>query len=408
MIKLSYATNGLISLDLISAIDEVDKAGYDGIELSFHKTQFNPYEFTEKDLIQLKFEFKKRRIKPACISTATFFFLSERPHEPSIMCIDQAGRKQRIHLIKRGIEIAKVLDVPIITFGSGFIREDHIWNPSIDPKKLLIEGINECLEDIGDKILVIEPEPGMYIETINQAIDLIEEVNSPNFRLHVDICHLFCSEKDYISSLARAVPYTKYLHISDTTDGSNLKLLEVTGEVNLDFDFASYLLYFKETSDFLFINNDRAIYFYDRYPSEIDKEKIRAYSNNGVEFIDYNKLYRGPSEKDPEINTYIVSVPGLSFCVLDRAVPILKYLRDGSIILDKMVANTLTGKVHFHEIPGVGQVNFRKCFEVLEDRYFDGYATVELYHHINNWEKALKDSLRCLKQCLKQKEEVLC
>jgi glutamate-5-semialdehyde dehydrogenase len=33
-------------------------------------------------------------------------------------------------LVKRGIEVARKLEVPLVTFGSGFIREEHVINPS--------------------------------------------------------------------------------------------------------------------------------------------------------------------------------------------------------------------------------------------------------------------------------------
>jgi sugar phosphate isomerase/epimerase len=57
-----------------------------------------------------------------------------------------------------------------------------------------------------------------------------------------------------------------------------------------------------------------------------------------------------------------------------------------------MVANTLTGIVHYHEIPGEGTLDFASSFMALVGHGFSGYATVELYHHVGSWEKALHDS----------------
>ena len=47
MIKLSYSTFGLTDLDFLHSIEVVDKAGYPGIELSFHRDQFNPFDITD-------------------------------------------------------------------------------------------------------------------------------------------------------------------------------------------------------------------------------------------------------------------------------------------------------------------------------------------------------------------------
>jgi sugar phosphate isomerase/epimerase len=66
--------------------------------------------------------------------------------------------------------------------------------------------------------------------------------------------------------------------------------------------------------------------------------------------------------------------------------------------MDKMVANTITGIVHFHEIPGEGTLDFEASFKALKDNGFTGYASVELYHHVASWEKALADSFEHLSQ----------
>ncbi|TAL95881.1 MAG: hypothetical protein EPN69_05095, partial [Rhodanobacter sp.] len=108
--------------------------------------------------------------------------------------------------------------------------------------------------------------------------------------------------------------------------------------------------------------------------------------------------YAGGSPLDDEIFTYLISVPGLSFDVLERARPIIAYLRGARNppLVERMVANTLTGVVHFHEIPGEGTLDFAASFRALTDHGFSGYGAVELYHHVASWEKALADSYRHL------------
>jgi len=406
----------MVNLNLMDAIDALEKAGYPGVELAFHMDQFNPFEMRDEDLSALRKHLEKRDIKPSCISTATLFFLADRPHEPSAMCVDPAGRRQRIGLIKEGIRVARALDVNIVSFGSGFIRQEHVNNPHFDPEALLIESIHECLAFIGDDdiTLTIEPEPGMFIETIDQGLNLIDKVNSDKFRLHIDICHAFCSDVNYVDAIAKAAPLTSYLHVSDTTDGYNLKILQMADGLELDFEFASYLLYFPETADFLLLDQSRAAYFYSKRLGNKSAERIRdiAKAHNGagdVIFVAYDDLPTGSSVFDDEIFTYALSVPGLSFYVLDRAKPIIRYLREadrsdeGLPFLDKMVANSLTGKVHFHIIPGDGQIDFAGCFRALTDNGFDGYATVELYHHIDVWENAVTRSYDHLSKCLPAK-----
>jgi len=411
VINLSYSTFGLTNLEFLDAIDVVDKTGYQGIELSFHRDQFNPFELTDEDITKIKQQFETTGVKPVCIATASYFFLPARPHEPSMLCPDLAGRKRRINLVKRGIEIAKKLNVPFVSFGSGFIREEHVVNSSINPRELLIDSIRQCLQEVkreDDITLLIEPEPGMFIETLDQGIHLINEINSPRFKLHLDLCHMYCTEHDYIAALAKAAPYAKYLHISDARDGCNLKIIKRSAQMAFDLNFASYLVYFPENADFLLLDKKNPIYFYDNPLTKEQKKHIEGIAGmanvkEAVDYVDYNRLYAGSTKFDNEIFTYLISVPGLSFDVLERAKPVINYIREtknsnGKILMDKMVANTLTGIVHYHEIPGEGNLDFEACFKALNDNGFSGYASVELYHHVASWEKALVDSFKHLSQ----------
>ncbi len=411
MIKLSYSTFGLTDLDFLHSLEVVDKAGYPGIELSFHRDQFNPFDITDEYLTAIKKRLESLKVKAACVATASHFFTPSRPHEPSLMSPDLAGRKRRIDLVRRGIDVARKLGVPLVTFGSGFIRDEHVTNPSVNPRELLVDSIHQCLRSVRDDediTLLVEPEPGMYIETLAQGIDLVNEVNSPRFQLHLDLCHNYCSEQNYLAALAQAAPYAKFLHVSDAQEGYNLKLVKMSENLTLDLDFANYLIYFPEYAEYLLVDRDHPIYFYDEIPGrEQEKciESILASVNisRPPTLVDYNKLFAGTSPFDSEIFVYLISVPGLTYDVLERARPILIYLRstkdaNGKLLMDKMVANTLTGIVHFHEIPGEGTMDFAASFKALTDNGFSGYASVELYHHVQSWEKALNDSFRHLSQ----------
>lgn len=409
MIKLSYSTFGLTNLDFLDSIDVVDKVGYPGIELSFHRDQFNPFEITDEYLDRVKKHLEARKVNAACIATASHFFTPQRPHEPSLMSPDLAGRKRRIDLVKRGIHVARRLNVPLVTFGSGFIRDEHVSNPSVDPRELLVDSIHQCLKELRndeDITLLIEPEPGMYIETLEQGMSLVNEVNSPRLQLHLDLNHNYCSEKDYLGALAKAAPYAKFLHVSDSQEGYNLKLVKWTDGLTMDLGFAKYLVYFPDTADYLLVDPDHPIYFHDEMPDVERKKRIESILGSvdisqTPAFVDYNSLFAGTSPFESEIFVYLISVPGLSYDVLERARPIIIYLRstkdaNGKLLMDKMVANTLTGIVHFHEIPGEGTMDFAATFKTLRDNGFSGYASVELYHHVASWEKALDDSFQHL------------
>ena len=407
-LQLSYSTFGLTDLDFLDAVDAVARAGYAGIEIAFHRRQLNPFDIGDDELAAVRKRLDAANLAPACVATASHFFTPSRPHEPSLLSPDLAGRKRRIDLIKRGIHFARRLGAPLVTFGSGFIRDEHVSNPSVNPYELLVDSIQECLREIRDDediTLLIEPEPGMLIETMEQGLGLIKAIGSARFQLHVDLCHAYCSENNYLAALAEAAPATRYLHVSDARQGYNLKIVKDAEDLQFDLHWAATLVYFPDTADYLLVDRDHPLYFCDAKPGRARRQRIDALlAQSGVQnapaYIDYPSLYAGASPLDDEIFTYLISVPGLSYDVLERAKPVIAHLRGvrDPPLVNQMVANTLTGIVHFHDIPGNGTLDFAASFAALTSNGFSGHASVELYHHVGSWEKALRDSYRHLAQ----------
>lgn len=406
MIDLSYSTFGLTNLPFLDAIAAVAKAGYAGVELSFHRRQFNPYNLTAAGLDDVRRQLERSRIAPACLATASHFFNPQRPHEPSLMTLERAGRERRIDLIKRGIRIARHLGVNLVTFGSGFRRDDHVRNSWIEPREILIDSIRLCLQELRDSddiTLLIEPEPGMVIETLDDGLALLDAVDDERFALHIDICHAYCSDTDYIAALGRAAPRARYLHISDARAGWNLKVREYHRGMSFDLDFAATLVYFPQSADFLLVDRQHPHYFHTRTPTAAMLGQAKdLLAHAGVHqlprLIDYGQLHAGASRFDDEIFTWLISMPDLSFDVLERAWPIVAFMRGahGTALIDSMVANTRTGIVHFHEIPGEGTLDIAASFKALNDHGFNGHGSVELYHHVASWQQALEDSYRHL------------
>jgi len=405
-IHLAYSTFGLTNLDFSAALDAVDRAGYEGVEVSFHRRQFNPFNLGDDDLRAVGRHLSRLRVKPACVATASHFFDPQCPHEPSLMALEVAGRKRRIDLVKRGIHVARMLGVNLVTFGSGFVREDHVAHPEIDPTELLVDSIRECLAEIHaeeDITLLIEPEPGMHIETLAEGLALMRAVDSPKFKLHIDICHAYCSEANYIQALGEAAPHARYLHISDAREGWNLAIRHDSDALTFDLAHASTLVHFEDTADFLLVDPAHAIHFADGQPSaarlrRIDELLARAGTQAALQTVAYASLPTRRGPLDDEIFTYLISVPGLSYDVLERARPVIAYMRgaQGAPLIERMVANTRTGIVHFHEVPGDGTLDFAASFKALTDQGFDGYGAIELYHHVDGWEQALAASYRHL------------
>src|SRR5258708_36096399 len=142
MVKLSYSTFGLTDWDLLKSVEVVDRAGYAGIELAFHRAQFNPFELTDDYLARIKERFAPLSVKPACTATASHFFTPSRPHEPSLMSPDLAGRKRRIDLVRRGGEGGPKMGVSFVPFLRSITPEEHRLKSARNPRPLLLLNID--------------------------------------------------------------------------------------------------------------------------------------------------------------------------------------------------------------------------------------------------------------------------
>lgn len=365
---------------MLNSATEIMQAGFSGAELCFSKDQFDPFKLTDKDLAQLKNKLESSKINLVAISTATTFYLSDVAHEPSVLSTDKAERQKRIDVIKQGIRVAQILGIQCVSFQSGYLRSYHKNLSESEINELLISAIQEvldCIESNSNVTLVIEPEPGMYIESIQEAINLIDAVNHKKFKLHVDICHTYCTEKNYLQSIEDAAEYTAYMHLADIRDGFNLKLRAIETEEDAikteDKAVNGELFYVKDKDEFIFVSALKRTNI--TKAMEMNDAKVSA------SIVRENKAY-------------LDSIELLEASLLERTKPALNYLRESGIIRDP-ICNTIQGKVHYHEFPGEGEIDFSRVMDILTEKY-NGYVTVELYNHATEWETVLPDSLKYL------------
>lgn len=124
MFKLSFSLNSADLLPIEEVCDQLLKSGYSGVELSFQYGQFDPFSISEARVEELRCYFARALIKPVCISTATTKFLSSVPHEPSLINIQEKNRAHRATLIGYGIALAEKIGVPLVSFQSGYLRDE--------------------------------------------------------------------------------------------------------------------------------------------------------------------------------------------------------------------------------------------------------------------------------------------
>ena len=106
---------------------------------------------------------------------ARFLLDSRRKHQPTLISPAPDERAYRLEFLERAIYIAAALESPIVSFWSGTPVDDAPPEVLMDR---LVEGC-QALADIAAEQgvrLAFEPEPGMFIDTMDRFADLCERV----------------------------------------------------------------------------------------------------------------------------------------------------------------------------------------------------------------------------------------
>ena len=64
-------------------------------------------------------------------------------------------------------------------------------------------------------LLLIEPEPGLLLETTDQYLELAEKVNAPSIGLNFDVGHAFCVSEDLPRAIANLAGQIRHYHVED-------------------------------------------------------------------------------------------------------------------------------------------------------------------------------------------------
>lgn len=227
--RIAYNANGLRSLQLEEAIARAAEAGYDGLELSLHPAHLLPGESPQR-LARIRRALAAHSLEAPSLATGGDLLLSPERFEPSLISPEAEGRERRLGFLFSAMDLARALEVPVVSFASGIRR------PSLPPAAAwdhLRRAVEALLARAGDLVLALEPEPGFLVETNDQACALLAELDEPHLRLNQDIGHCNVCEEDYLASIERALPWTRHIHVEDIK--GRFHAHEVPGDGDLDF-----------------------------------------------------------------------------------------------------------------------------------------------------------------------------
>jgi sugar phosphate isomerase/epimerase len=216
--KLAYSSNAYLNFSIEDTIARIAGLGYAGLELLADVPHAWPAGLLEERKRAIREALEQNRL---AISNVNAFMMNavadpRQPYwHPSWIEPDPHYRAIRREHTRRALRLAKELGAPSIqTEPGGPLAAGQSWRAAAD---VFYEEIMPCVE-LAEQLqifLLIEPEPGLMIETFEQYLEFAGRIGSPWVGLNFDVGHAFCVGQEPQAWIARMAPHTKHYHVED-------------------------------------------------------------------------------------------------------------------------------------------------------------------------------------------------
>lgn len=231
--RLGYNTNGFAHHRLEDALEIIAAIGYRAVALTPDVHHLPPFSSTADDLRRLRRRLRELDLTPVVETGARFVLDPRRKQRPTLLEEDPDDRRRRFEMLVRCLEIAAEIGAAQLSIWSGVlpagVSEEEGWARLVPA----VHDLCERAASLGVGV-ALEPEPGMFVESMQSWERLREAVAHPALGLTLDIGHVRCTE-DYgpEEAIRRYAADLRNVHLDDMR-GRVHDHLQI-GEGELDF-----------------------------------------------------------------------------------------------------------------------------------------------------------------------------
>jgi sugar phosphate isomerase/epimerase len=230
--RLGYGTNGFANHRLGDALRIIADLGYTSVALTLDHHHLDPYaEDLVKQVDRVANLLDLLGLRSVVETGARYLLDPTRKHHPTLVCDEP---EQRVDFLVRALRIAAGLGADAVSFWSG-IRPAEV-DPDTAWRRMRV-GVSEVLETAAevDVPLGLEPEPGMFVEHLSDALRLREELGAPRLLgITLDVGHCVAVEPvDAPTCIRRAADLLVNVQLDDMRTGVHEHLEFGDGELDL-------------------------------------------------------------------------------------------------------------------------------------------------------------------------------
>ena len=212
-----FSTNSFADTDPLTVLPVLAGLGYRSLAITPDRHLLNPFGpglAAEVDRWRRELD----QLGLACvIETGARHLLDPlRKHEPTLVSPAAADRERRCDFLCRAIDLAAELEAGCVSLWAGVVHDaadqETIWQRLLDGLAPVLDHAARC-----EVLLGFEPEPGMFIDTVARAEQLLSRLGRPpQLGLTIDIGHLEClGERPLAATVATVASRVVNVHIDD-------------------------------------------------------------------------------------------------------------------------------------------------------------------------------------------------
>jgi sugar phosphate isomerase/epimerase len=232
-VNLSFSSNAFRAHSLRETIGILSGLGYRALEIMADIPHAYPPQLAACQIESLRETLNRHHMQVANINAFTLHAQGDTWH-PSWIDPDSGRRQQRIDHTRRCIDLAVQLGAPhISTEPGGPLPPGMHGETALEIFRDGLLAVEEQARRGGVRVL-IEPEPGLLIETGDQFASFMAGLDPRVFGLNFDIGHFFCCGEDPARSILLLRQWIHHFHLEDIP-ATRVHQHLVPGEGVIDF-----------------------------------------------------------------------------------------------------------------------------------------------------------------------------
>ncbi len=235
--RLAFSTNAYLRFSFAEAVRRLATLGYEGVEIMADVPHAWPAFLLEEQKQALREALERNHLGISNINAFMMHAVNDRRQRywhPSWIEPDPNYRAIRVDHTIRALTLARELGATCITTEPGGpVGPGESWHAAL---QLFVEELKPVVAHAEKEgvLLLIEPEPGLLIETAEQFLELMQHLDSPAVGLNFDIGHSYCVGDDPATTIPRLAPYIRHFHLEDIA-ATRVHHHLIPGEGAIDF-----------------------------------------------------------------------------------------------------------------------------------------------------------------------------